>query len=384
MIIVIADDLTGAAELGGIGLRYNLRVEITNQIGVDFTTGTELLVINTNTRSMAVETAMEQLRRALNWIEQLPYSFLFKKVDSVLRGHVLAEINMQLAHMHLKRALLLPANPRLGRIIHHGKYYVQGQEIHETHFSNDPEFPIKNADVLHMVGAGEGAKVMTWRDIFPEEGLVVGEVLTEEELNKWMQLVPDDVLLAGGSSAFIAFLTQKMAVQGLHKEDTSDTFLGFKRPCLFVCGSNYKKSVQRVQAWRMANEPVCYLPLIQPTEAINGQQLYSWIERVKAALACQQKAIVAFDNEGMADLDFTSGFLREQMARAVNCLLNEVFVRELVIEGGATADAILAQRQITRLKPLEELGPGVIRCRMHKDPEIWITLKPGSYPWFIL
>ncbi|WP_134090205.1 four-carbon acid sugar kinase family protein [Olivibacter sp. XZL3] len=383
MIIVIADDLTGAAELGGIGLRYNLRVEIANQIGVAFSTETDLLVININTRSM-IEAAMEQLSRALKWIEQLPYSFLFKKVDSVLRGHVTAEINMQLVNTHMKRALLLPANPRLGRIIKNGKYYVQGQEIHETHFSKDPEFPIKNADVLHMLGAGEEVQVMAWRDIFPEEGIVVGEVLTEEDVEKWIQLVPDDVLLAGGSSAFIAFLTQKIAGQGFQKEDASDTFSGFNRPCLYVCGSNYEKSVQRVQAWRMANEPVCYLPIVQPGEKMNGQLLNNWIERVKAAIACHQKAIVAFDNEGLRGLSLTPCFLREQMAQAVHNLLNEVFVRELVIEGGATADAILAQRHITQLKPLEELGPGVIRCNMHKDPEIWITLKPGSYSWFIL
>ena len=31
MIAVLADDLTGAAELGGIGLRYNLRVELCRQ-----------------------------------------------------------------------------------------------------------------------------------------------------------------------------------------------------------------------------------------------------------------------------------------------------------------------------------------------------------------
>src|SRR5882757_10096749 len=43
MIAVIADDLTGAAELGGIGLRYGLSVEV--NMDVNLSTKADLLVI---------------------------------------------------------------------------------------------------------------------------------------------------------------------------------------------------------------------------------------------------------------------------------------------------------------------------------------------------
>ncbi|MEH6304385.1 four-carbon acid sugar kinase family protein [Olivibacter sp. CPCC 100613] len=384
MIIVIADDLTGATELGGIGLRYNLRVEITNQIGVSIAMGTDLLIINTDTRSMALAEAIVQLEKVLDWIKGLSYTFLFKKVDSVLRGYVVAETVAQMSVTGVQRALLLPANPRLGRTIRKGKYYIQDKPINETAFSSDPEFPVKSADVLTMLGAQGEVQIKSHHEVFPKKGLVIGELSSEEDMHKWLQIAPEDVLFVGGSSAFIAFLEHRTKSVKNEKADENQVFTGFKRPSLYVCGSNYEKSIQRIQAWRMANEPVCYLPVIQSGKMIDEGELLRWKERVNAALTYHQKAIIAFDNELVSKMDLAPGFLRDSMAKIMNDLLNELSIQELVIEGGATAGAILAHRQIGQLKPLEELAPGVIRCSIPKDPEIWITLKPGSYPWYML
>lgn len=386
MIIVIADDLTGAAELGGIGLRYHLQVEIVHQIGAPIATETDLLVINTDTRSMLPGRAMKRLIKVLRWIKELPYTHLFKKVDSVLRGHVLVEIIAQMHATDAKRALLLPANPRLGRTICNGKYYVQGQEIRDTCFSEDPEFPIKHTDVLQMLGEQPKVEVQvkSWGDTFPEEGIVIGEVSSEEDMRKWVQIAPEGVMFAGASSAFIAFLEQRVIGSTVEKTDTTETFAGFRKPCLYVSGSNYEKSTQRIKAWRMVNEPVCYLPIGQSGKEVEAQELKDWIERVKAAITYHQKAIIAFDNEIVSAMDLTPSFLRNSMAKIISSLLNEVFIQELVIEGGATAGAILAHRQIDHLTPIEELAPGLIRCTIHEDPKIWITLKPGSYNWYML
>ena len=49
MLAVIADDLTGAAEIGGIGLSYGLKVEISSKVNPS--TEADLLVIATDTRS---------------------------------------------------------------------------------------------------------------------------------------------------------------------------------------------------------------------------------------------------------------------------------------------------------------------------------------------
>lgn len=382
MIIVIADDLTGATEIGGIGLRYQLKVEIANQLNAPVTRGIDLFIVNTDTRSMPLEDAMEYLRKVLNWVRQLRYTYIFKKVDSVLRGHVLAEINMLLAATQTKRALLLPANPRLGRTIHGGNYYINGKLIHETDFSRDPEFPVKNANVLRMLHATGEVGVQTWKHPFPQRGIVLGEAKTESDLKAWLKKAPEETTLAGGASAFHAFLQHILAMKPMDGHAVKKPFAGFKKPCLYVCGSNFEASVKRIKEWDSAQEPVFYIPIQQWSELAFEKWINSWTMEVSTAISAHKKAIIAFDNQSSAaEVDAT--YLRQMMAKCIKILLNQIAIEELVVEGGATAGAILEQLQISKLVPLEELAPGVIRCSIKRKPKIWITLKPGSYNWCI-
>ena len=83
MIIVLADDFSGAAELAGIGFRYGLNV----QIQLEFLENTEadILIIDTNTRSESKDAAIEKTIQFIKNIQQSkePLDF-FKKVDSVM------------------------------------------------------------------------------------------------------------------------------------------------------------------------------------------------------------------------------------------------------------------------------------------------------------
>ena len=51
-------------------------------------------------------------------------------------------------------------------------------------------------------------------------------------------------------------------------------------------------------------------------------------------------------------------------------------IKEVFIEGGSTAAAILQELNIKGLKPVNELQRGVVRM---KADDLFITVKPGSY-----
>src|SRR5688572_12487306 len=120
MIAVIADDFTGAAELAGIGLRYNLQIQIAMP-GVP-NDNADLFIVSTDSRSMTKEQAVAIHGKVVKDIMKLNPEFIFKKIDSVLRGHVLDELKIQMAIMERSKALILPANPSLGRSIRDGVY----------------------------------------------------------------------------------------------------------------------------------------------------------------------------------------------------------------------------------------------------------------------
>ena len=92
MIVVIADDLTGAGEIGGIGLTYGLRVELQRKFCSE--SDADLLIIDTDTRSSSPQEAQQAMRNiALELTRSnLPIEWFYKKTDSVLRGPVAREL----------------------------------------------------------------------------------------------------------------------------------------------------------------------------------------------------------------------------------------------------------------------------------------------------
>ncbi len=149
MIGVIADDLTGAAEIGAVGLRHGLTAEIVRhgQPGAS----TDLVCVDTDSRACHPAEAAKRAAAAAELLQTAGARWIYKKVDSVLRGQVTAELEAVMKQLKLARALLLPANPSLGRTIKDGHYFLGGRPLHKTEFARDPHFPRRSSQVLRLV-----------------------------------------------------------------------------------------------------------------------------------------------------------------------------------------------------------------------------------------
>lgn len=335
MIVVIADDLTGAAELAGIGLRCGLRARVCMEVpgpgrvetgageeladrGEPVAGPVELLVIATDTRSMRRAEAVEETLRLIKEVLRLRPEWVYKKTDSVLRGHVMDELVVQMEVLGMEKTLLVPANPGLGRTIKGGRYYIDGVPVHETSFFYDPEFPVKSPEVWEMLGG-----VLDGR-------IVVEDVETAGDLYNLAGRIDEKTLAAGGAEFFTALLGRDEVVRNTAEE--------MRRPILLVSGTAFRKSREMIGQ-------------------VEGD--------VVRLLREEGKAIV-------------SGWPKGDIAEQVRRVLAEVAVHELVIEGGATAYAVLRASGLTSFVPVEELAPGVVRMRAG---EMYITVKPGSYEW---
>ena len=207
-MIVIADDITGAAEMAGIAHQHGLsvRLSIAGSLCCAPVAAerTDVLVIATDTRSMTEEEAVNETRRITSQLSTLN-SQLFKKTDSALRGHVVAELSALMQTTGYQRAIYLPANPSKGRIIRNGCYYikeVRGEKsevrevpIHETAFSYDPEFP---------------AKTSVLRERFPdaeEHHILMPDAETTADIQQIVTANNNpDTLLAGAADLFETYL----------------------------------------------------------------------------------------------------------------------------------------------------------------------------------
>ena len=177
MIVVLADDFTGAAELAGIGLEYGLSVDIAIE-QAEISPETEMLVIATDTRSKGSREAAAEVRAFSNSIKSLPYSLLYKKVDSVMRGHILEEVLAMTETLGIKGALLVPANPQLGRVIIDGHYYINGKSLLHTSFSSDPDFKTISSSVRELLdrnGTELSLEITRPEDFRGHGKIVIGE-----------------------------------------------------------------------------------------------------------------------------------------------------------------------------------------------------------------
>ncbi|MCU7551894.1 hypothetical protein OCK74_22430 [Chitinophagaceae bacterium LB-8] len=378
MIVVLADDLTGAAELGGIALHYNLDIEI--NMSVNPRSNANFLIISTDTRAMPKEKAGVEAAKATAKAMKLKPKMIFKKIDSVLRGHILPEINAQLKQLNLHKALLVPANPALGRTLTNGMYYINGQPIHESGFSKDPEFAIKSSRVADMLHAhDEPLYVISNQEPLPESGIIVGEAQTTDDLNRWASQIDTDTLIAGAAGFFSALL-DKMNLEPRTSIESEDTIFG--KPALFVCGTAFGKSVEAIKSIKKKGGPVSYMPKEIIASSNPADSYYQqWSDEVVSLLAAKGKAIIAIDEKTTKDIDLSTADLREKTAQAVEYILEKVYVRELLVEGGSTASTIIKKLQFNRFFPIKELMPGVIRMSVEGKDDFYLTLKPGSYDW---
>ena len=378
MIVVLADDLTGAAELGGLALRYRLNVEITTKLYPP--SGADLLIIATNTRSLPEAEARSVIASIGDELLKRKPRRLFVKIDSVLRGHVLTEINTLKKRLGLKRALLVPANPSLGRTIADGTYFLNGRPVHLSSFSEDPEFPVHTSSVAGMLGAGEGeVQVLKSNDEMPEEGIVVGEVEERSDLEAWGRRLDADTLAAGAAEFFDVVLALENNLPhprqpaGQHAEPGSAFPQPEQRPALMIAGSSFQKK-KDIKAGSFA------ISYITPVQMQHQAAAESWIAEVTANLERYGRAVIAIDpdisREGIQAVAIRS-FVATMAAR----IADRTAIKELLVEGGATAESVLRELGMDTLYPSAELAPGVIRMRVKEAADRLVTLKPGSYEW---
>ena len=325
MIVVIADDFTGAAELGGIGFRHGLKTEICTVVPAH--PEVDLLVIAADTRSKDVEAAVADMLEITRRVCELRPELVYKKTDSVLRGHVVAELKVHMEVLGYKQALLVPANPALGRVVRGGRYFVNGVPVNETAFAKDPEFPVRSSDVKEMLGYSGSA-------------IIVGGAESVEDLWDWAGRVEPGVLLAGAAGFFSAILDRR------------------RLPVLYVSGTTFESNREGVRRLYENGGPVLYMP----------------VEMERAVELLRGGKLVVAEGGGMSALE-----LRARMGKVIAEILEQVKVGELVIEGGSTAYSILKEAGLSRFVPEQELAQGVVRMRAPGG--MLVTVKPGSYGW---
>ncbi|MDA3881211.1 MAG: hypothetical protein PF436_12550 [Prolixibacteraceae bacterium] len=374
MIAVIADDFTGAAEIGGIGLRRGLKVVIETKVNAP--NDTDLLIIATDTRSMHPQDAIDEIDKVTKDIQKLKPEYTFKKLDSVLRGNVVDELKAQMNGSGNNKVLVVAGNPHFNRIIKDGIYFVNGVPLSDTFFASDPQYPITTSNVLEIL-KDKDVEMVSASEELPEKGILMANVNCVDELIQWSEKADDSMLLAGGAGFFDMLLKKRYPL--VKKAPVNHYPLGDKT--LFVFGSTFPKSENFLKQLHTLGMSVCNMPeeiFIQsdPVQKVMNK----WASDIVSELEAGKKVVVTISHTSSGGVEL-SNRIKQSVGTLVKKVIDHIELDDLLIEGGDTTSAILKHINVAKLEPYCELGHGVIQMKAEKYPRMCITTKPGSYFW---
>jgi D-threonate/D-erythronate kinase len=330
MIAILADDFSGAAELAGIAAARGYKAEV--QTVFDPASDAEVIAVDTDTRLKSEDEAASVVGEITRKVVAAQPAWIYKKTDSVMRGHIRAEIEAILDATGFSQCVFIPANPSKERVIRSGHYFVNGVPLDQTVFANDPDHPRRSSDLRSLLG--ESTRILS------------PDATSLEDLPH--DLAPQ-TLAAGAADFFSALLPARAPAQTL--ATTSRTLL--------LCGSLAAWDTGRAQQMRELGFEVRTLD-----EVVSASV---WQNTSKLMLAIGRP-----ENDGGVNMT------ERLIETALPLLLNTHDLR-IGLEGGATAIAFIRHMHWTRFEVIAEGHIGVGTLRPPGGP--LLCVKPGSYPW---
>lgn len=146
---ILTDDLTGGGDIGVQFADKGLKVKLSIDIDAikDIPSGTEVWIINTNSRSDSPVKAAKKVTKAAEYLKSWNADYFYKKVDSTLRGPIGAELQALIDSLDIESLPFCAAYPDMGRVTIDSIHYVHGQKITDSSYGSDINAPVTESNI---------------------------------------------------------------------------------------------------------------------------------------------------------------------------------------------------------------------------------------------
>jgi len=185
LIGIMADDLTGANDSGVQLTKGGVDTSVFLDIPKDEENLTNGIVIDTNARSLSKEGAISVTQQVGKYLKQAGYLHIYKKMDSTLRGHIGTELQALYKVFKPEFIFIAPAFPAMGRTTSNGIHYVNGVEINNTEFANDPKDSVTDSFIPAIIEKeiGQPVGLLTKADIDEPKSVFLEKINYFKEAN---------------------------------------------------------------------------------------------------------------------------------------------------------------------------------------------------------
>ena len=378
MYFIIADDLTGATDTGiqfqKRGIATTVLVEPPRETPACLGERTALS-INASSRELCPQEARDRTQEVLRRMVLRDQDTLFKKVDSLMRGNPVEELEAALEASGRRIALAAPSFPRMGRTVDGGVLRLPDGSAKDllALFRDRAHMAVCHIPLARLREEGAGLAADLVRREAPLLCLI--DAMTEEDLSLAAEIgqALDTPPVYCGSAA----LAEALPVRG---EQPDVACRQAAKRVLVVTGSQKKETAAQVQRL----EAVCGLHkvLLDSARLLHAQRLTELLRR-------EDGAILAFDSLFCSQTGFAGDDVAaRKVGKSLAAKLGEVLERTdhtlydgLILVGGDTAVAVCRSLHTTQLLLLEEVQSGTPAGLLADGPlrGIPVVTKSGAF-----
>ena len=393
-ILIIADDLTGAADSAGQFRQAGFSALVLARPAKHQARlrGAQVVSLSLNTRDASAAAVRRIWERQAPTIRRLAQGALvYQKIDSTLRGHPGLEVRLLLDCLGASAAIIAPAFPKLGRHTIDGVHRVHGVPLADTEYARTQTRTRMTSHLAELLASQDDKQPvhLPWQVI--DRGVDVVAPWLQERLDESCQLITADAaderhldiltqavlpmvgkVLMVGSAGWAERLA--IAYKGL----MTDTPAG--PGVLGVVGSLSAIATRQVQVASQAGVRVVQIPL-SITHAMAGETAGDW-QALTQALAAGRSAVL-WTHPG--DLHTVARPAGQRVLRSLAAIVRELLsatpVSGLVLVGGDTAGAILRALHGSGLMLVGEVAPGLPYGRLLDGPfaGLPVATKAGGF-----
>ena len=408
---IIADDLTGANDTA---LQFHLKgantqILLSDEIEPLNILGTQTWAISTESRNVEPHLAFEKVTKSAKmFAEKLNPDFVYKKIDSTIRGNIAVEVLGILSALEYDASIIVPAFPAEIRTTVGGYHLLKGVPIERTEMARDPHSPIFEShmptllksqldlEYQHLVGLielktvmkGAGPVLQKINELVNDgKKLIVVDAVSTVDIEQIALAIKktEHKILPTGTAAFAQALSE-FWLADLDSEHIIKTFPTL--PKFIVSGSATQITANQIEKLEGSDEFENILTISLDLQTVLAGVNEELVNRIVSNLNFDYTVLVHTsklirDFDGFSDDSLNAELTKANLANVITDFLAELTKQVLaqkeailITLGGETSYKCCSAIGAYQLQLIDEVTPAIALSLDHNAQ--WIVTKSGN------
>ena len=403
----IADDFTGATDLGNTLVNHGMRVLQTvglPETTCSFTENVDAIVVALKCRSIPPRAAVREATKALDWLKRCGCVQYFWKYcstfDSTPTGNIGPVADALLDRLGEAPTIVCPAFPDTGRTVYQGHLFVYDNLLNESSMREHPLNPMTDSSLLRLLRTQTLKRVghLAWPIVrkgteairneikaLQRQGIsyIVTDAVENTDLYNIGAACAGHRLVTGSSGIAMGLPANFRAAKLLDHDQNATVLPPITGPTAILSGSCSATTRTQVEKAK-AHYPFFKL---DPMALSQGEEktIVKFIEPVVAKLP-RSPVLVYAGVDAAEILRIQEKLGQQRAAELIEWAMGRIAVHlhangvnRFIIAGGETAGAVVSALKIKGLRIGRQIDSGVPWTVSIGHPKIALALKSGNF-----